>query len=249
MARITFFDALGENGFITAFYDAASLKVVHNTTTEAVMKDVNGARVVFTGTDLAFDGQTPTSGTITGIVLFDSQGSLLTKVTQSSILAVDLFTQFQSLGLFGVELAVIAGDDRIFGSGLGDFILGQDGADMIHGGAGNDGLGSGNQNDTLFGGAGDDVLSGGKGRDTMTGDDGADGFLFMKKDGTDTITDFTDTGARDLRDHIQIRQNQYHDMTATQDGADLDLFFGGKDHLVLLGFNLADLDRSDFTLG
>ena len=47
------------------------------------------------------------------------------------------------------------------------------------------------QKDTLKGNGGNDTLAGGKGVDTLTGGKGADTFVFMKKEGTDFITDFS----------------------------------------------------------
>jgi Ca2+-binding RTX toxin-like protein len=249
VARITYFDALGEQGFVTSFYDAATLHVTKSTSTSATMKDAAGARVVFTGTDIVFDGDTPTAGTISTINLYDSTGTLLTKVTDVGLAATDLFAQYQTLGLLGVELALIGGKDIITGSSLGDFIIGQGGNDKEYGGDGNDLISGGDQNDLIYGGNGDDQMNGGKGVDMMTGGAGADNFIYLAKDGSDTITDFTDTGAKALRDHIQISQAQYHSMTSTQVGADVDLAFNAHDHLILQGFDLASLDKSDFILG
>ena len=237
MAKITFLDTLGDHGFVSSFYDAATLKVTSSTASTATMLDNAGARVVFAGDGLAFDGQQPTAGTITGIDLFDSSGNLLTHVARASILAVDLFTQFQSLGLLGIELAIIAGNDKILGASVSDFIIGQGGNDKIYGGAGNDALGGGDGKDTIYGGVGDDVMTGEKGLDVLIGNSGADTFLYLRGNGHDTIIDCSETGANATRDHIEITRAQYHGMTAATATATA----------TQVGLDLVSLDRSDFT--
>lgn len=230
MAKIRYFAALGENGIAALFYDAGTLAVTGSTPTSAEMADAAGARVVFTGTGIAFNGQTPTSGTITGIDLFDSSGALLTTVRGTSLDAVALFGSYQSLGLLGVQLDVIRGNDKIYGTAIADLFLGQQGRDEI------------------FGGRGGDNFDGGTGNDTMTGGAGPDTFFFSKGYGTDTITDFDDTGAQAGRDQISLTRAMYRDMVATQVGTDVELTFG-RDTLILQGYDIADLGRSDFVLG
>jgi Ca2+-binding RTX toxin-like protein len=77
----------------------------------------------------------------------------------------------------------------IGGSG-NDRLLGDAGRDLLRGGNGRDQLFGGGGNDTLFGNAGDDVLSGGRGNDQLTGGRGSDTFVFNRREGNDTITDF-----------------------------------------------------------
>ncbi|QOV87574.1 beta-propeller domain-containing protein [Humisphaera borealis] len=75
------------------------------------------------------------------------------------------------------------GDDRLFGSSLGetfyggagnDRIDGGGGDDVIYGDDGNDNLSGGDGNDDLFAGAGNDVVAGGWGDDDLHGDIGKD---------------------------------------------------------------------------
>ena len=82
------------------------------------------------------------------------------------------------------------GNDTIFGGHGRDAVLGQKGNDELFGGAGDDRLKGGGGRDMLEGGAGDDAIDGGKGNDWLTGGAGADSFVFSRKDGRDTITDF-----------------------------------------------------------
>ena len=229
MADITYFNALGDGGVAAFFYDRATLTVTASSATSATMTDASGAHVVFSGTKLHFHGQTPTSGTITGIDLFDSAGNLLTTVTAGNFDAIKLFDTYQTSGLLGVELQVIAGKDTITGSDRIDLMLGQNGKDHISGGKGAD------------------LIDGGRGNDTLTGGQGADAFYFEAGSGTDKITDFTDTGRAAARDHISMSTTQHLLLVATQHGADVDLAFGA-DHLILQNFQLSHLDDSDFTL-
>lgn len=101
-----------------------------------------------------------------------------------------------------------SGNDTIWGGPGADTIQGGGGADMIMGGAGNDRLVGGGGNDTiwgdaghdllrgqggndiLIGGPGNDTLDGGKGNDRLWGGPGADQFVFVRRNGTNTIEDF-----------------------------------------------------------
>lgn len=92
------------------------------------------------------------------------------------------------------------GADRLIGQGAADTLdggkgpdtlIGKGGADVLLGRGGKDKLLGGGGSDDLKGGAGNDVLKGAKGKDMLTGNGGRDKFVFAKKHGTDTITDFT----------------------------------------------------------
>jgi len=101
-------------------------------------------------------------------------------------------------------------DDQFYGQGGRDVLNGHGGQDYLLGGGGNDSLRGGNDADTLRGAGDDDLLSGGNGddrivggsgadallgghgHDRMTGGPGADRFVFNKRAGNDTITDFSD---------------------------------------------------------
>lgn len=65
-------------------------------------------------------------------------------------------------------------NDTIVGNGKGNTLFGNKGADVIKGQGGND------------------MLVGGKGKDKLKGGKGKDKFVFLKKDGTDTVLDFQD---------------------------------------------------------
>lgn len=89
---------------------------------------------------------------------------------------------------FGIEgLVGGAGNDTVYGNGLGNGLVGMGGADSLFGNAGHDTMQGGDGNDTLFGGteddwlagdAHDDLLNGGTGNDVMDGGSGNDRVVF-----------------------------------------------------------------------
>ncbi|QPH54180.1 fasciclin domain-containing protein [Pontivivens ytuae] len=90
-------------------------------------------------------------------------------------------------------------DERIFTGRDDDFVFGKEGDDVISLGRGDDtglgGLGDDRMlgrrgEDTLDGGEGEDRLWGGRDDDQLTGGADADTFIFARRSGEDTITDF-----------------------------------------------------------
>ncbi|MEO1524496.1 MAG: calcium-binding protein [Planctomycetota bacterium] len=121
------------------------------------------------------------------------------------------FARPADLGIVGIEINLLGGDDLLELSGDfdtplfvnggdgNDYIWGSDGADVIHGGAGSDildGRGGDDEvfgndgNDDLYGRAGDDVLIGGEGFDYLEGGD-ADDELFALDPSVDWISSLT----------------------------------------------------------
>jgi Ca2+-binding RTX toxin-like protein len=130
----------------------------------------------------------------------------------------------------GVELDLIGHSDRIFGSDKADYMLG---------GAGND---------ALYGGKGNDQFLGGVGNDSLFGGGGADTFFFNLGDGTDKIYGFHDTGPVAGRDHIGIAADVYAHLVMQQQGNDVNLSFGGTDHIILKNFQVMNLEETDFLI-
>lgn len=85
--------------------------------------------------------------------------------------------------IFGGE-----GNDKLIGNGDNDTLIG--GNDIADTGGGNDHLVGGFGNDLLYGCGGDDILIGQIGNDRMVGGAGRDSFVFVGRDGNDTIVDF-----------------------------------------------------------
>ncbi len=129
------------------------------------------------------------------------------------------------------------GHDKLFGGRGDDTLYGGSGNDMLKGGPGNDMLEGESGNDILEGGAGADILDGGIGRNT---------FIFDFGHGHDTIFDFAD--GRDLIDLGLFGLSGFDDLTLSS-GADdvtIDLTDHGGGTILLEGFNIANLDATDF---
>jgi serralysin len=140
------------------------------------------------------------------------------------------------------------GADTLSGGNDNDTLYGGDGNDTLAGGDGKDVLIGGAGNDTLAAGAGDDTLTGGLGNDKLTGGSGADTFIFIGKNGTDTITDFAEGSAgTDVITFDNNALNSYADVLAAATDTDAGLmisFSGGS--VLLTGVVEADLHKSDF---
>lgn len=149
-----------------------------------------------------------------------------------------------------------AGADALSGGDDNDTLNGGDGRDDLRGDDGVDRLDGGNGDDKLLGGAGNDILIGGGGVDTYNGGSGADTMVFSPTAGnvTDVITNFEDTGAisDDLIDVTAYGFASVASITATADGNDVLLDFGGGDMVRLSGYlkthTLGDIGADDFIL-
>lgn len=143
--------------------------------------------------------------------------------------------------------------NRIFGYGGNDFITGGISDDFLYGGDDNDTLDGIDGNDDLYGGLGDDSLIGGlgddnlygnEGNDTVTGGDGKDIFVLAKGDGSDLITDYTDSV-----DQLGLLPLlTYEDLTIVQNAADTTITTNTGELLATLqGVNASDITAEDFT--
>ena len=129
------------------------------------------------------------------------------------------------------------GHDRLFGGPGDDTLYGSEGDDMLKGGPGAD---------TLEGNSGDDILEGGAGADTMDGGIGFDTFVFDSGHGMDTITDFRN--GTDLIDIRAFGLPGFDDLSfaSDADGVTIDLTDNGGGTILLEGFDIANLDATDF---
>ena len=130
---------------------------------------------------------------------------------------------------------IIHGSDD---STVGDVIYGGGGHDQFHGNRGDD---------AIYGGAGDDRFYGGRGDDTLEGGADDDIFFFGHSGDNDIVTDFTD--GEDLIDLQQFSTiSGFSDLTITSDdnGVTIDLTAHGGGTIRLEGFDIDDLDASDF---
>ncbi|MDO8414883.1 MAG: calcium-binding protein [Agitococcus sp.] len=113
-------------------------------------------------------------------------------------------------------------NDSLYGFSSNDTLQGLGGNDYLNGDAGNDNLDGGTGNDTLYGGNGNDTLKGGVGNDYLQGGYGADGYLFSRGDGQDTIYNYDYDRLGSQADSIQFGSGIAEtDVTATKNGSDL----------------------------
>jgi serralysin len=115
---------------------------------------------------------------------------------------------------------ILAGDDSISGSTLGDVLRGLTGSDSIAGGLGNDTLDGGAGNDVINGNLGDDLIVDSSGSNYLRGDEGNDSI----------------SGGTGFDD---INGNMGNDTAHGNDGEDW--VVGGKDNDVLYGDNGFDI--------
>ncbi|WP_417457864.1 S8 family serine peptidase [Kordiimonas sp.] len=132
------------------------------------------------------------------------------------------------------------GDDLFDGSSGDDAIAAGAGDDTLLGGAGDDVLYNGTGNDVADGGDGADTLWGGAGDDMLTGGEGTDRFIFSRKNGHDTITDFN--ADEDILDLSAAGFTNEADLQAAtqQAGSDVIISFG-ETTLTLEGITTTEL--------
>ncbi len=141
----------------------------------------------------------------------------------------------------------IANFERVWGSTFDDAFTGDGGDNHFRGNAGADTLVGGAGADTLAGGAGADTLAGGAGNDSLQGGEGSDTFVFRAgEDGVDVISDFTN--GEDRIDLSGFSGLSFSDLVKSGDPGHsaIDLTGWGGGRIKLRGFDVVDLDPSDF---
>lgn len=138
--------------------------------------------VVYHGVGLTYTGGSPTGGTLTELLRYES-GALTYSITDFAMPAAT-FQAFRAADdIDGFFSAVFAGSDNLTGSNQNDNLRGYagndnmdgaDGSDLLWGGAGNDVINGGNGFDLVVGEDGNDTLDGGAGNDWMDGGAGND---------------------------------------------------------------------------
>lgn len=102
-------------------------------------------------------------------------------------------------------------------------------------------------NNTLMGLAGEDTLDGGKGKDKLTGGAEADEFVFHRKGGVDTITDYVDEeDSIAILGFGNIDSFQKLSHRIDQHGDDVWITLGGGDKLILKDIDRGALEATDF---
>lgn len=225
MAVLRYGEGLTDYGNPVEQIDLPSLTPSASSATLVTLTDKNGAVVSITGTGLAVGPGGISGGTVTAISLVAAGGVSLFSITGISTAAAPFAANLLATG--GVDIALLDGNDRIFGSSSGDLLAG------------------GTGNDRIFGGGGRDVLGAMDGRDQLTGGANADVFVFAPNTGQDRIMDFVDDNGR-ADDFIAVRPVFYDKMVMTQEGADVLLTFGKAGSLLILNQTVAEMGIDDF---
>ena len=132
---------------------------------------------------------------------------------------------------------VITDVENITGSRYSDILSGDADANRLEGSEGRDQLNGKDGNDVLVGGAGADRLDGGA---------GADIFLFDAGHGFDTILDFSDNEDRIDLTAFGLSGFDALDISSVTNGVRIDLSDYDGRTILLEGFDIANLDASDF---
>lgn len=228
--------SLHNNGLIqssgTAFLGSNAVDSVFNSGTIKGTIRLGGGNDYFDGTGGKVNGTV--SGGAGNDVYVISDAAI--KLSEASGGGTDLVKSSVSFTLAAnIENLTLNGTAGIkaTGNAQGNLLHGNRGANTIDGKAGND---------TIWGHGGADILTGGS---------GSDQFVFATKDGKDTITDFTATGAsHDLLDLTGLASiTGYKDLTQhhmTQVGSDVLIDGLNGDSVLLKNVKLASLDSGDF---
>lgn len=233
MAKVKFYNALGADNIVGAYYHDEALQWSENSTgKKAIYEDPFSPNpdVVFKGTGIKYSEGLMTKGTIEEIVFLSPDDEVMYKISglheKASVLS----------GLMGSQISidtiinrVLRGNDTIAGSDLVDYMV------------------FGKGNDRINGGEGDDFISGGLGKDILTGGAGSDFFAIGGSKDHDIITDFHADGVEGVQDHlggsleqVSLKKQGKHDLLVTYDEA-------GSSFL-LEGVKKAEIDASDFQL-
>lgn len=144
----------------------------------------DGSSNYFTGTNFKYKTvsgvKTPSTGTIKGYT-YTENGQLQVKMTGLNVSISTFMNYVNSSDTRGAFIYAARGNDKIYGSGAGDELLGFAGNDYMYGGNGNDSLSGGSGSDVLYGDAGADSLNGGSGNDRLYGGADADRMVGDRK--------------------------------------------------------------------
>jgi len=158
MAKFQLEAEIGDLMLLHYNYDSASMAVKSKSTTSLEIADVQGDRIVYSGSSFTFDGNKATGGNVTKVEFFNPGGDLLLTISDASFKLAGL-SATNVLSNFNI---FEKGKDTFTGSEIGDVILYGDnkGNDRILGLGGND---------YIMGSAGRNVIDGGEGdRDVLT---------------------------------------------------------------------------------
>ncbi len=141
---------------------------------------------------------------------------------------------------------VLVNVENARGSSHADVLIGDDASNSLRGLDGDDELSGNGGDDWLYGNAGADQLDGGGGTDRMYGNEGGDIFIFSAGHGDDRILDFTD--GEDQIDLSAFNLTGFDTLTTSfqSNNVTIDLSEHGGGTILLEGFDIANLDATDF---
>lgn len=229
MAQITWGAALGFHGKVTNFIDFSHLSPVFANGSGFTLADPSGDQVKVVGSGFTYSGVSVTGGTVSGVSLLNSASQPFILVAGLSLTAANVVAVFASSGGATVGTLLMAGNDFVIGSAIGDY---------IYSGAGNDTIKAGGGADFVLGQGGNDVLWGGLGPDR---------FVFAAHNGQDKIMDFHDAGLVS-DDKIAMTQAMFAGMTTTETSAGVTLHLSATDTVFVAHWSVAQLDSTDFFL-
>jgi Ca2+-binding RTX toxin-like protein len=126
----------------------------------------------------------------------------------------------------------LAGNDTLYGAGLGDRLLGGAGNDVLHGYGGNDDLQGGSGDDWLGGDLGNDTLISGGGHDTLVGGGGNDLYRISRGGWRTTISDYEASTNEPNADVVEFRDLRSTEVAFVERlGSDLSLRFVSSDQV------------------
>ncbi len=254
--------ALADGRFIVAFVDGSTTS--NDSSGDAILAQVFNADGTKSG--IEFLVNTTTTGDQSRPVFTEladgrimvafEDGSLTGDDTSGTAVRGQIFDPRET----GIDIQGAGTADDFIGSKFNDKIKGKGGNDNILGGKKNDKLwGDGGKDilwgdkgkDTLKGGDGKDILWGGKGNDKLTGGAGKDVFVFAKKEGKDTITDFQngkdkiDLSAFNFASKAAALAKFYEIGSGSNDKLGFD--FKGTE-IIVKGIDMGDLNGADLII-
>lgn len=153
MAKFKLQKEIGELNLFHYNYDTASMEVVAKSAKKLEVADMNGDKVVYSGTGFQYDGDDPTAGKVTKVEFFNGNDDLLLTISDASYKLTDIMVSGvqSNFNLFEkgndtftgssagdvIMYGTNKGNDKIYGMGGNDYIMGSDGKNLIDGGKGN----------------------------------------------------------------------------------------------------------------
>ncbi|UVC08721.1 hypothetical protein IHQ71_26940 [Rhizobium sp. TH2] len=231
MANVKFIEGLGDEGIYQHYAVERLVLQAGATAKSAIFIDwLTGDKIRIVGTNLTFQSNDPTGGTITKFSYLDANNN---PYLIESDARIDAF-----------QWKVISGSNGEDFAGMFKYSLRND--DVVVGTALPDILQSFNGNDIVNGGKGADDIMGGEGNDKLTGGLGFDEFFIRDKSARDVITDFDANGGGVLQDHLYIQRDDPFEITKSGDNVVITFEEGGR--VTLLNVKLRHFDEADYSL-